>query len=298
MDGPQGFLPWVKEIIRLKDHLGEEDIRKGLCDGASMAKSQGTALVGDHRSLPFSGPDRGGRPVVYEFREYLGSREDSPPWEECGTGLFSLAAHAPHTTAPWLIRSLKQSAAARGRVFSLHVAESEEEASFIRTGCGPWAALLSGRGVDFSRRALPARSPLWHLDTLGVLDPLTLAVHLVQAGPEDLDLMSSKFRKQYSKGSQPDPERQNNPTPAELRETLERVHRQALSELAACSEQQLAEPIDEPYAVTPTKLGALFFCSHHEMLHAGQIGLLRRLLFGRGLKKFEQPFVGVGGHHK
>jgi cytosine/adenosine deaminase-related metal-dependent hydrolase len=192
MDGPQGFLPWVKEIIRLKDHLGEEDIRKGLCDGVSMAKNQGTALVGDHRSLPFSGPARDGRPVVYEFREYLGSREDSPPWEECGNGLFSLAAHAPHTTAPWLIRSLKQSAAAKGRVFSIHVAESEEEASFIRTGCGPWAELLSGRGVDFTRWALPARSPLWHLDSLGVLDPLTLAVHLVQAGPEDLDLIARR----------------------------------------------------------------------------------------------------------
>jgi hypothetical protein len=30
--------------------------------------------------------------------------------------------------------------------------------------------------------------------------------------------------------------------------------------------------------VTPTRLGALLFSSHHEMLHAGQIGVLRRLL--------------------
>lgn len=96
--------------------------------------------------------------------------------------------------------------------------------------------------------------------------------------PEDLDLMSSKFRKQFSKGSQPEPEPANNPAPAELRQTLERVHQQALSELAAYPEAQLAEPIDQPYAVTPTKLGALYFCSHHEMLHAGQLGLLRRLL--------------------
>ncbi len=192
MHGPQGFLSWVKEIIRSKEHLGEEDIRKGLRDGVSMARNQGTALVGDHRSLPFSSPNRGGRPVIYEFREYLGSREDSPAWEEEKEGLFSLAAHAPHTTAPWLIRSLKQAAASRGRVFSIHVAESEEEASFIRSGCGPWAELLSARGVDFSRWRLPARSPLWHLDTLGVLDHLTLAVHLVQAGPEDLDLIARR----------------------------------------------------------------------------------------------------------
>jgi len=96
--------------------------------------------------------------------------------------------------------------------------------------------------------------------------------------PEDLDLMPGKFRKQFSKASQPVPEPVQNPTPAELRAVLDRVHQQVLSELAGGSEPQLTEAIDEPYAVTPTKLGALFFCSHHEMLHAGQIGLLRRLL--------------------
>jgi hypothetical protein len=32
-----------------------------------------------------------------------------------------------------------------------------------------------------------------------------------------------------------------------------------------------------PFAGFPTKFGSLLFCSHHEMLHAGQIGLLRRL---------------------
>ncbi len=192
VDKPQNFLSWVKEIIRLKDQMAAQDIRKGLCDGISMTRNGGAVLVGDHRSLPFSNPDQDGPPVIYQFREYLGSREDAPPWEGRDEGFFSLAAHAPHTTAPWLIRSLKNAAASMGRLFSIHVAESEEEASFIRTGCGPWGELLSGRGVDFSRWGLPARSPVWHLDTLGVLDHRTLAVHLVQAGPEDLDLIARR----------------------------------------------------------------------------------------------------------
>jgi cytosine/adenosine deaminase-related metal-dependent hydrolase len=192
MDEPQEFLSWVKEIIRLKDHLEEEDIRKGLCDGVSMARKGGSVLVGDHRSLPFSNPEQDGPPVIYQFREYLGSREDVPPWQEKDDGFFSLAAHAPHTTAPWLIQFLKKATASMGRVFSIHVAESQEETSFIRTGCGPWGEFLSGRGVDFSRWGLPARSPVWHLDTLGVLDHRTLAVHLVQAGPEDLDLIARR----------------------------------------------------------------------------------------------------------
>jgi uncharacterized damage-inducible protein DinB len=95
---------------------------------------------------------------------------------------------------------------------------------------------------------------------------------------DDGQLMSSKFRKQFSKGSTPDPDPANNPTPAEIRDVLDRVHQQALKELSQYKAEELDAPVDEPHAVFGTRLGALFFCSHHEMMHAGQIGLLRRLL--------------------
>lgn len=51
-----------------------------------------------------------------------------------------------------------------------------------------------------------------------------------------------------------------------------------MEELAMYPVDQLNEPVDDPYAAYPTKLGCLIFCAHHEMLHAGQIGMLRRLL--------------------
>jgi hypothetical protein len=96
--------------------------------------------------------------------------------------------------------------------------------------------------------------------------------------PSDLDLMSGTFRKQYSRGSTPVADPDGNPAPQEIRAVLERVHRQALQEMAEYSERLLDEAGEDPRAVFDTKLGALFFCAHHEMLHAGQIGLLRRLL--------------------
>lgn len=95
---------------------------------------------------------------------------------------------------------------------------------------------------------------------------------------EDLQLMSSDFRKKFSKGSIPNPDPQQNPTPAEIRDVLHRVHQQALTELAGYTDADLDMPVDEPHAVFNTKLGAVYFCSAHEMIHAGQIGLLRRLL--------------------
>jgi hypothetical protein len=96
--------------------------------------------------------------------------------------------------------------------------------------------------------------------------------------PGDADLMSSVFRKKFSKGTTPDPDPAQNPSPAEIRDVLERVHRQVMTELPACSDAALNEPVDMPYAMFPTKLGGLYFCALHEMMHAGQIGLLRRLM--------------------
>ncbi len=96
--------------------------------------------------------------------------------------------------------------------------------------------------------------------------------------PVDTELMSSSFRKKFSKGTTPDPNPSANPAPQEIRDVLDRVYEQTMLELPQFDEQQLDEPLEEPFAAFPTKLGGLLFCSHHEMLHAGQIGLLRRLL--------------------
>lgn len=97
-------------------------------------------------------------------------------------------------------------------------------------------------------------------------------------GERDGELMTSSFRKAFSRGSQPEPDPSKNPSPVEIRQVLANVHAQVLHELPTFPAAQLAEPVEMPYMVSPTKLGALYFCSHHEMIHAGQIGLIRRAL--------------------
>ncbi len=94
----------------------------------------------------------------------------------------------------------------------------------------------------------------------------------------DLELMTSGFRKLFSRGSAPQADAAKYPSTAEIRATFDRVHAQVFKEAPAFTETQLAEAVDMPYAVHANKLGCLLFCSHHEMLHAGQLGLLRRLL--------------------
>ena len=93
----------------------------------------------------------------------------------------------------------------------------------------------------------------------------------------DSKLMAGKFRKLFMRGTEPKLDRASNPEPQEILEVLEKVRTQIHTELASF-EETLDEPLDAPHAAFANKYGALLFVADHEMLHAGQIGMLRRLM--------------------
>jgi hypothetical protein len=133
--------------------------------------------------------------------------------------------------------------------------------------------------VDWFRCPAEATTHLaWQIGHLAMAEYGLCLFRIRGRQPADLELMSGAFRKKYSKGSTPDPDPTGNVPPSEILAVLDRVHAQAMQELAECPGAVLQETVDEPYAVFNTKLGAVLFCSAHEMMHAGQIGLLRRLL--------------------
>src|SRR5436853_105715 len=61
--------------------------------------------------------------------------------------------------------------------------------------------------------------------------------------PIDLELMSSGFRKLFSRGSVPEADASKYPVPAEIRATLDRVHGQVLKEASSFTAEQLKEPV-------------------------------------------------------
>ena len=93
----------------------------------------------------------------------------------------------------------------------------------------------------------------------------------------DSELMSSKFRKLFMKGTTPQPRSEDHPQPAEILQVLDRVLQQTVAELPSF-ESMLDEPAEAPHAAFGTKYGSLLFAPDHEMPHAGQIGMLRRLM--------------------
>ena len=93
----------------------------------------------------------------------------------------------------------------------------------------------------------------------------------------DEDLMPKQYFELFGKGSEPSDDSGKYPSPAELRRVLDAVHNAAMGELKDVSEEVLSQESSPAHPMFSTKFGALQWSVQHEMLHAGQIGMLRRL---------------------
>jgi len=98
------------------------------------------------------------------------------------------------------------------------------------------------------------------------------------ARPEDGNLISDELIRLFGANSVPDADPAKYPDQPMIRAGLDRVHQQVLGELPGLSEAELDQPVPHPHPYAKTKLQALLWCANHEMVHAGQIGLLRRQL--------------------
>jgi hypothetical protein len=118
----------------------------------------------------------------------------------------------------------------------------------------------------------------WQVGHLAIAEYRLALWRLRSVRTEDTLLVPEHFQQLFGAGSVPDPDPAKYPSHTEIRATLDRVHEQVLRELSALNEDELDQPVPHPSPFAKTKLTALLWCSRHEMLHAGQIGLLRRQL--------------------
>lgn len=119
----------------------------------------------------------------------------------------------------------------------------------------------------------------WQVGHLAVSQYGLLMFRIHGRRDDDLELIPGRFRKAFSRGSDPTAVTAQQWSADELLDRLDRVHRAAIDGLTSgFNSLVLLEPVDMPYAVYPIKLGAVLFCPLHEHIHAGQIGVIRRCL--------------------
>jgi uncharacterized damage-inducible protein DinB len=95
---------------------------------------------------------------------------------------------------------------------------------------------------------------------------------------DDETLIPDSFIEHFKLGSQPLAGSVNYPPIAEIQRVFDAVHAQVLKELAALTDEELNVPVEQSHPIFKTKLGAVDYAAGHELVHNGQIGLLRRLM--------------------
>ena len=128
---------------------------------------------------------------------------------------------------------------------------------------------------------VPAGCPThvaWQVGHLAMAEYLLTLRQTRGARPEDEAILPADYIGRFGRESIPDPIPANNPTITELRAVFDRVHEAVLRELPLIPEKDLDSAPTRPHSLCQTKWESVRWAAHHEMVHAGQIGLIRRML--------------------
>jgi 5-methylthioadenosine/S-adenosylhomocysteine deaminase len=187
------FAPWIALHVERKQRIDLADVEAIARFGALECLRSGITTVGD---CSFSGAaatacaDIGLRAIVY--LEVFGTDESAlesrfEPARERIAGALSdtvrlgISPHAPYTCTLNLYRAC----AGLRLPMATHLAESEAETEFLRTGTGSWQ--------DFADLLVPppGTTGIRALAGAGLLGPHLLAAHCVQADEEEIELLAA-----------------------------------------------------------------------------------------------------------
>jgi cytosine/adenosine deaminase-related metal-dependent hydrolase len=204
----KGFVAWVEALVAARgrppapagdEATGPAETDEVLCATVAAIghlEERGTAAVGDvsnalahvealarsrldgvvFAELLAWDPERA-RPTLESAEE---RRRALAPLVRPGLDV-RLAAHAPHSVSPPLLRLLVE----RGGPAAIHLAESEDEARFLCDGGGSWSGFLERRGLGHVAFDPPGVSPVRYLEQVGALHPRLVAAHCVQVDAQD-----------------------------------------------------------------------------------------------------------------
>ena len=198
------FFPWVRALTALKAHLTLDDWIVSATVGAAEMLSAGVTTVGDCsdsgaavNALIASGL----RGIVY--KEVFGI-ESQPPILDIVRALdnrlaelraqifrsgaddrvgLGVSPHAPYTVRAELLTALASYCRERNLGQQIHLAESPAEAELFSRNSGEFVEMFQRRGIAFESRGATAIDHVLHC---GVFGAPTVAVHCVQATPDDV----------------------------------------------------------------------------------------------------------------
>ena len=118
----------------------------------------------------------------------------------------------------------------------------------------------------------------WQAGHLALTEYRICLARLRPRTPEDEALMPiDSYMKLFGAGTNPGPAAEYPPA-AEIRAALNRVHARVMDELASYPDADLDLPPLIPHPLCATRIASLRYGPLHEMIHCGQIAMIRRML--------------------
>jgi cytosine/adenosine deaminase-related metal-dependent hydrolase len=211
------FGDWIAKLVRIKyGTLDRDALRASARLGAIEMLQAGVTGVGEVMEAG------AGWEAMLEFglhgvayQEVFGPAEDvaaealaglrgkvaAHRRRETETQRIGVSPHAPYTVSKRLYEGVRDYARAEKLPMTAHIAESSEETQFVRDGRGHFADAHRKRGIAVTARNL---SPVAYLDSVGLLGPDMLMVHVIEAEERDLHriLDSGSFVSHCSRSNQ------------------------------------------------------------------------------------------------
>lgn len=204
IDSP-GFVEWILRLIRVRRSVDTGLLRASLVSGLTASLRAGTGAVGDilttldvrgvYRDTPLLGKvyaevlGQGAADVEKRLTALEAEILEAPAATLC----WGLSPHAPYTLSATAMQRTFAFAFEHGLQASIHLAESNEETAFVKSGTGPIAeTLYASAQWDSTADPVSGNSPVKGLCQRGRLRAGDLVVHGVQVDDEDVALIQEK----------------------------------------------------------------------------------------------------------
>jgi hypothetical protein len=124
----------------------------------------------------------------------------------------------------------------------------------------------------------------WQVGHLALAEARLVFVRVCGRYADEASILQPQFVTLFGRTTVPSPDPAKHPSPAEIRAVMDRVHDATLLALRDVADADLDAIADgPPHLLCKTKGDFLRWAGYHEMIHAGQIGLIRRLLGAKPL---------------
>ncbi len=202
---PRTYVDWVVQVIKIRRALSRQELELSVREGVRISLASGTTAIGEiltdssllplYDTFPLSGR------LFFEAigQESLSCAALQGKLEQLLSSYHGanfvpgLSPHAPHTLSPAFFRDIVQLARAGSLPHAVHLSESTEEAAFMHDSTGGIAKLLYplAHWEGYLPRPMRTTSTAY-LDSLGVLDSRTIAIHCVHITPADADILKQR----------------------------------------------------------------------------------------------------------